>query len=90
MLTVSFKLQLLMTNIQTNFCVYICSVWVCEIDFVLPEKNQEADAEEEPTLHAVEMSCIPLLMEPACSSSEVQGATKMRDNDAASRFLVGA
>ncbi|CAN8203151.1 unnamed protein product [Coccothraustes coccothraustes] len=34
------------------------------------------------------MSCIPLLMETACSSSEVQGATKMRNNDATSRFLV--
>ncbi|NXK40722.1 APLF factor, partial [Piprites chloris] len=49
---------------------------------------QEADAEETPTVHAVEMSCIPLLMEPACSSSEVQGAAKMRNNDAASRHLV--
>ncbi|KAF2975037.1 hypothetical protein EK904_006965, partial [Melospiza melodia maxima] len=37
---------------------------------------------------AVEMSCIPLLMEPACSSSNVQGATKTRSNDATSRFLV--
>lgn len=27
-------------------------------------------------------------MEPACSSSEVQGATKTRNNDATSRFLV--
>ncbi|XP_072783730.1 aprataxin and PNK-like factor [Taeniopygia guttata] len=34
------------------------------------------------------MSCIPLLMEPACASSEVQGAAKMRNNDATSRFLV--
>ncbi|NWH89924.1 APLF factor, partial [Aegithalos caudatus] len=50
--------------------------------------NQEADAEEAETVHAVEMSCIPLLMEPACSSSEVQGATKMRNNDAASRLWV--
>ncbi|NXP39464.1 APLF factor, partial [Leiothrix lutea] len=50
--------------------------------------NQEADAEEAPTVHAVEMSCISLLMEPACSSSEVQGATKMKDNDAASRLSV--
>ncbi|XP_048154455.1 aprataxin and PNK-like factor [Corvus hawaiiensis] len=36
----------------------------------------------------MEMSCIPLLMEPACSSSEVQGVGKMRNNDAASRLLV--
>ncbi|NXQ62920.1 APLF factor, partial [Anthoscopus minutus] len=50
--------------------------------------NQEADAEEAPTAHAVEMSCIPLLMDPACSSSEVQGDTKMRKNDAASRLLI--
>ncbi|NWR11110.1 APLF factor, partial [Paradoxornis webbianus] len=39
-------------------------------------------------VHVVEMSCIPLLMEPACSSSEVQGATKVRNNDAASRLSV--
>ncbi|NXD43637.1 APLF factor, partial [Copsychus sechellarum] len=48
----------------------------------------EADAEEAPTVHAVEMSCIPLLMEPACSSSEVQGAAKKRNRDAASRLLI--
>ncbi|NWW12682.1 APLF factor, partial [Oreocharis arfaki] len=40
------------------------------------------------TVHAVEMSCIPLLMESAYSSSEVKGAAKMRNNDAASRLLV--
>ncbi|NXC28134.1 APLF factor, partial [Campylorhamphus procurvoides] len=39
-------------------------------------------------VHAVEMSCIPLLMEPAHSTSEEQVATKMRNNDAASRHLV--
>ncbi|NWV51419.1 APLF factor, partial [Daphoenositta chrysoptera] len=50
--------------------------------------NQEADAEEAPTVHAVEMSCIPLLMEPAHSSSEVLGAAKISNNDAASRLLV--
>ncbi|NXO79067.1 APLF factor, partial [Sitta europaea] len=50
--------------------------------------NQESDAEEAPTVHGVEMSHIPLLMEPACSSSEVQGATKMRNDDAASRHVV--
>ncbi|NWZ42959.1 APLF factor, partial [Brachypodius atriceps] len=50
--------------------------------------NPEADAEEAPTVDAVEMSCMPLLMEPACSSSEAQGATKMRNNGAASRLLV--
>ncbi|NXR68082.1 APLF factor, partial [Rhadina sibilatrix] len=49
---------------------------------------KEADAEEAPPVGAVEMSCIPLLMEPACSSSEVQGAAKMRNNDAASSLLV--
>ncbi|NWV29490.1 APLF factor, partial [Origma solitaria] len=52
------------------------------------KKNQEADAEETPTVHTVEVSCIPLSMEPACCSSEVQGDTKMRSNDAASRLLV--
>ncbi|NWI86220.1 APLF factor, partial [Pitta sordida] len=51
-------------------------------------KNHGADAEEAPTVHAVEMSCIPLLMEPALSSPEVEGATKMRTNDAASRCLI--
>ncbi|NXU86702.1 APLF factor, partial [Xiphorhynchus elegans] len=39
-------------------------------------------------VHAVEMSCIPLLMEPAHSTSEEQVATKMRNNDAACRHLV--
>ncbi|NXF06941.1 APLF factor, partial [Smithornis capensis] len=52
------------------------------------KKNQEADAEEALTVHAVEMSCIPLLMEPTHSSSDVEGATKMRSNDAASRCLI--
>ncbi|XP_027518858.1 aprataxin and PNK-like factor isoform X1 [Corapipo altera] len=52
------------------------------------EKTQEALAEEAPTVYAVDMSCIPLLMEPSCSSSEVQGAAKMRNYDAASRHLV--
>ncbi|NWT97629.1 APLF factor, partial [Urocynchramus pylzowi] len=49
--------------------------------------NQEADAEP-PTVHAAEMSSIPLLMEPAYPSSEVQGAAKMRNNDATSRVLI--
>ncbi|NXB06477.1 APLF factor, partial [Cnemophilus loriae] len=50
--------------------------------------NQEADADEAPAVHAVEMSCIPSLMEPTSCSCEVQGAAKMRNNDAASRLLV--
>lgn len=75
---------------ESKVYVFMSSVWVAKIGFVLSEKNQEADAEEAPTVHAVEMSCIPLLMEPACSSSEVQGATKKRNNDAASRLLVSA
>ncbi|NXU11077.1 APLF factor, partial [Pardalotus punctatus] len=49
---------------------------------------QEADADEASTVHAVEMSCIPLSMEAVCSSSKVQGDTKMRSNDAASKLLV--
>ncbi|NXK90434.1 APLF factor, partial [Formicarius rufipectus] len=49
---------------------------------------KEAHAEEALTVHAVEMSCIPLLMEPAHSTSEVQVAAKMRNNDSASRRLV--
>ncbi|NXA14627.1 APLF factor, partial [Sapayoa aenigma] len=50
--------------------------------------NQETDAEAAPTVLAVEMSCIPLLMEPPHSSSDLEGATKMRNNDAASRCLI--
>ncbi|XP_071438194.1 aprataxin and PNK-like factor [Pithys albifrons albifrons] len=34
------------------------------------------------------MSCVPLFMEPGHSTSEVQVAAKMRNNDAASRHLV--
>ncbi|KAI1240396.1 hypothetical protein IHE44_0008816 [Lamprotornis superbus] len=34
------------------------------------------------------MSCFPLLMEPTHSSSEVRGAAKIRNNDAASRLLI--
>ncbi|NXC74564.1 APLF factor, partial [Anhinga anhinga] len=50
------------------------------------KKNQEADAEEGPAVHAVEMSCSPSLIEPLCSNSE--GAAKMRKSDATSRRLV--
>ncbi|KFW84627.1 Aprataxin and PNK-like factor, partial [Phalacrocorax carbo] len=50
------------------------------------KKNQEADAEEGPTVHAVEMSCSPSLIEPAFSNSE--GSAKMGKNDATSRHLV--
>ncbi|KAF1520533.1 Aprataxin and PNK-like factor, partial [Eudyptula minor] len=50
--------------------------------------NQEVDAEEGSTLHPVEMSCSPSLIEPACSNSEIQGTAKMRKNDATSRHLV--
>ncbi|KFP97765.1 Aprataxin and PNK-like factor, partial [Leptosomus discolor] len=50
--------------------------------------NQEADAEEAPTVHPVAMSCSPLLIEPAYPNSEIQGAAKMRKNDATSRHLV--
>ncbi|NXT31747.1 APLF factor, partial [Pelecanoides urinatrix] len=48
----------------------------------------EADAEEGPTVHPVEMSCSPSLIEPAFSNSEIQGTAKMRKNDATSRYLV--
>ncbi|KFZ47831.1 Aprataxin and PNK-like factor, partial [Antrostomus carolinensis] len=51
-------------------------------------KNQEADAEEAPTVRPVELSCGPVLIEPACSNSEIQGAAKMRRDDATSRHLV--
>ncbi|NXG22150.1 APLF factor, partial [Grallaria varia] len=52
------------------------------------KNSEEADAEEASTVHAVEMSCIPLLIEPVLSTSEVQVAAKMRNNDVASRHLV--
>ncbi|XP_063184478.1 aprataxin and PNK-like factor isoform X2 [Chroicocephalus ridibundus] len=52
------------------------------------EKNQEADVEEAPTVHPVEMSCSPSSREPARSNCEIQGAAKMRKNDATSRHLV--
>ncbi|NXN12246.1 APLF factor, partial [Indicator maculatus] len=51
-------------------------------------KSQEADEEEAPNIHPVEMSCSPSLIEPACSNPEIQGTAKMRRNDAASRHLV--
>ncbi|KFV67960.1 Aprataxin and PNK-like factor, partial [Dryobates pubescens] len=50
--------------------------------------NQEADAEEAPNAHAAEMSCSLSLIEPACSSPEIQGTAKMRRNAAASRHSV--
>ncbi|NXP14629.1 APLF factor, partial [Thinocorus orbignyianus] len=50
--------------------------------------NQEADVQEAPTVHSVEMSCSPSLIEPAYSRCEIQGAAKMRKNDTASRHLV--
>ncbi|NXE19777.1 APLF factor, partial [Ardeotis kori] len=51
-------------------------------------KNREADAEEAPTVHPVEISCSPSLIETASSNSEIQGTAKMRKNDATSRQLV--
>ncbi|NXG64714.1 APLF factor, partial [Hemiprocne comata] len=52
------------------------------------KQNQEADAKEGPTVHRVEVSCSPSLIEPTCSSSEIQGAAKMRKNDTNSRHSV--
>ncbi|NWQ93357.1 APLF factor, partial [Burhinus bistriatus] len=52
------------------------------------KKDQEADAEAAPAVHPVEMSCSPSLIETACSNCEIQGAAKMRKNDATSRHLV--
>ncbi|XP_068009186.1 aprataxin and PNK-like factor isoform X2 [Melanerpes formicivorus] len=52
------------------------------------EKDQEADAEETPSVHPVEMSCSLSLVEPACSNPETQGTARMRKNAAASRHLV--
>ncbi|XP_009991773.1 PREDICTED: aprataxin and PNK-like factor [Chaetura pelagica] len=54
----------------------------------IQKQNQEADAKEGPTVHCVEVSCNPSLIEPTCSSSEIQGTAKMRKNDTASRHLV--
>ncbi|NXL60788.1 APLF factor, partial [Chordeiles acutipennis] len=51
-------------------------------------KNQEADAEEALTVHPVELSCSLSLTEPACSNSEIQGAAKMRKDDATARHSV--
>ncbi|NXJ32757.1 APLF factor, partial [Ciconia maguari] len=50
--------------------------------------NLEAEAEEGPTVHPVEMSSSPSLIEPACSNSEIQGTAKMRKNDTTYRHLV--
>ncbi|NXI90301.1 APLF factor, partial [Psophia crepitans] len=50
--------------------------------------NQEADAEEAPTVDPVAMSCSPSLMESTCSNSEILGTTKMRKNGATSSHLV--
>ncbi|KFV87501.1 Aprataxin and PNK-like factor, partial [Struthio camelus australis] len=50
-------------------------------------KSQEADAEEAPSIHPIKMSCSPSLIEPACSSSEIQGTTKIRKNETTSRHL---
>ncbi|NXY90625.1 APLF factor, partial [Alcedo cyanopectus] len=48
--------------------------------------NPEADAEEGPTVHPVEMSCSPSLIESSPTNSEIQGTAKMRENN--SRHLV--
>uniref|UniRef100_A0A8B9PXJ0 Aprataxin and PNK-like factor n=1 Tax=Apteryx owenii TaxID=8824 RepID=A0A8B9PXJ0_APTOW len=51
-------------------------------------KSQETNAEETPSVHPIKMSCSTSLIEPACSSSEIQGTTKIRKNEATSRHLV--
>ncbi|XP_021247913.1 aprataxin and PNK-like factor isoform X2 [Numida meleagris] len=50
--------------------------------------NPEADAEATVSVHPAEISCSPLLPEPACSTSEMQSPTKIRKNDSASMHLV--
>ncbi|NXK45401.1 APLF factor, partial [Chauna torquata] len=50
--------------------------------------NQEADAEAAASVHPVEMSCSPPVVKPACSTSEMQGTTKIRKNDSTSTHLV--
>uniref|UniRef100_G1MYY8 Aprataxin and PNK-like factor n=1 Tax=Meleagris gallopavo TaxID=9103 RepID=G1MYY8_MELGA len=53
------------------------------------ERNsEEADAEAAVSVHPVEISHSPLLPEPACSTSEMQGSTKIRRNDSTSTHLV--
>ncbi|NXJ09243.1 APLF factor, partial [Odontophorus gujanensis] len=50
--------------------------------------NQEADAEAAVSVHPAEVSCSLSLPEPACSTSEMQGSTKIRKNGSASTHLV--
>ncbi|XP_025966286.2 aprataxin and PNK-like factor isoform X2 [Dromaius novaehollandiae] len=51
-------------------------------------KSQETNAEDIPSILSINMSCSPSLIEPACSSSEIQGTTKIRKNETTSRHLV--
>ncbi|OXB63731.1 hypothetical protein ASZ78_003128 [Callipepla squamata] len=53
------------------------------------ERNdQESDAEAAVSVHPVEVSSSPSLPEPASSTSEMQGSTKIRKNGSASTHLV--
>ncbi|XP_062427386.1 aprataxin and PNK-like factor isoform X2 [Rhea pennata] len=51
-------------------------------------KCQEANAEETPSVHPIKMFSSPSLIEPECSSSEVQGTTELRKTETACRHLV--
>ncbi|XP_068531748.1 aprataxin and PNK-like factor isoform X2 [Anas acuta] len=50
--------------------------------------NPEVGAEAAASVHPVEMSCSPSLVQPSCSTSEMQGIAKIRQNDSNSTLLV--
>ncbi|XP_032041205.1 aprataxin and PNK-like factor [Aythya fuligula] len=50
--------------------------------------NPEVDAEAVASVHPVEMSCSLSLVQPSCSTSEMQGIAKIRQNDSNSTLLV--
>uniref|UniRef100_A0A8C3BY88 Aprataxin and PNKP like factor n=1 Tax=Cairina moschata TaxID=8855 RepID=A0A8C3BY88_CAIMO len=50
--------------------------------------NPEVDAEAAASVHPVETSCSLSLVQPSCSTSEMQGIAKIRQNDSNSTLLV--
>lgn len=50
--------------------------------------NQKADAEAAVSVHPDEISCSPSLPEPACSTSEMQDSSEIRQNESISTHLV--
>nr|XP_047916950.1 aprataxin and PNK-like factor isoform X1 [Anser cygnoides] len=51
-------------------------------------RNNPEVAEAAASVHPVEMSCSLSLVEPSCSTSEMQGIAKIRQNDSNSMLLV--